>query len=272
VKIGIGGGIGPVRGGISSKGVGGGLGPLSIGGSWGGGGIGPFILTLIAVAAVLFWPAALILLISGQSDSESVSTGVKVLMWLAEIVYALVVAWWWFFNFAHPRTVWESLTGTKEPPPALGSAEVHKDAAAHLQTHLDLWRGVAADLPDDQASYVSLPGTTLRKVRIEEADVELGDVLDTGRLRVRRGSIEFEGESREVNLAVDRVEDLYVEGDAVVVQMPGRTTAEAFGGSALHLVLIEAAILWAYGGDDRAAAEEMLEEQIAVWMSNTATS
>ena len=272
MQIGIGGGIGPVRGGISNKGVGGGIGPLSIGGSWGGGGIGPFIITLIAVAAVLFWPAALILLISGQSDADSVSTGVKVLMWLAEIVYALVVAWWWFFGFAHPRTIWESLTSPEEAPPVLDSAEVHRDAAGHLQTHLDLWRGAAADLPAEQASYLSLPGTTLRKARIDSDAVDLGEVLDTGRLRVRRGSIDFDGESREVNLAVDRVEDLYVEADAVVVQMPGRSTAEAFGGSPLHLVLIEAAILWAYGGDDRAAAEEMLEEQIAAWTANTSTS
>jgi hypothetical protein len=88
MKIGIGGGFGPVRGGVSNRGVGAGCGPLSIGS--GGGGCGTIIGIVLVLAVAywaLAWPWQLVHHMARHTSPHTASA----LAWVAEVVYLLIV-------------------------------------------------------------------------------------------------------------------------------------------------------------------------------------
>jgi hypothetical protein len=90
MKIGLGGGIGPVRGGVSTRGAGVGLGPFSAGcGGSGCGTILGFLLVIALAWLVVAWPWMLVhhlALAHGASQSWAKAQG-----WVAEIIYIVVV-------------------------------------------------------------------------------------------------------------------------------------------------------------------------------------
>ena len=55
MKVGVGGGIGPFRAGVSNKGLGGGVGPVSVGTDWGGRGCGYLVAFGLIFGASTVW-------------------------------------------------------------------------------------------------------------------------------------------------------------------------------------------------------------------------
>ncbi len=100
VKIGIGGGLGPVRAGVSNRGFGGGLGPLSVGGSWGrgGGGLGPLVVFVVALALVVYavylvaaWPWLLGAHVAESNGAGNPSSTRTAVAWVFESAYILAI-------------------------------------------------------------------------------------------------------------------------------------------------------------------------------------
>ena len=98
--IGIGGGLGPFRAGISTRGVGGGVGPLSVGSSWGRRGSSDaegcglllgLCLALAAVCLVFAWPFLLGAWISEKLGAENPSTTRTVVGWIFESVWLALI-------------------------------------------------------------------------------------------------------------------------------------------------------------------------------------
>ena len=100
VKIGIGGGLGPVRAGVSNRGFGGGLGPLSVGGSWGRGGVvsGPSVVFVVPLALVVYavylvaaWPWLLGAHVAESNGAGNPSSTRTAVAWVFESAYILAI-------------------------------------------------------------------------------------------------------------------------------------------------------------------------------------
>src|SRR5688572_6101289 len=90
-RLGIGGGIGPIRGGISTRGIGGGIGPFSAGygfrrGGGGGGGLLSALIPLLVVMFAVFWPYLLGTWIAVELGAAQGSTAANVLGWILEAI------------------------------------------------------------------------------------------------------------------------------------------------------------------------------------------
>ncbi|MDQ5915284.1 MAG: hypothetical protein QG584_1175 [Pseudomonadota bacterium] len=93
--IGLGGGFGPFRGGISTRGVGGGIGPLSAGTGFGsrGGCAAVFGLLIVfgIIAFSLFWPWLLGSWLAVSAGADNPSLARDVTGWIFEAVYVLAI-------------------------------------------------------------------------------------------------------------------------------------------------------------------------------------
>jgi len=88
MKFGVGGGIGPVRAGVSTRGVGGGVGPLSLGGSWRGtGGYVGLAIQAAIIGFVAFWPYLLGTWLAVQFGAAEGSAAAEVAGWVLEAFY-----------------------------------------------------------------------------------------------------------------------------------------------------------------------------------------
>ena len=96
MRLGIGGGIGPLRGGISTRGVGVGVGPVSAGSGWGSAGVlAPLFGLLLGLAAAYYaivWPFLLGAYIAEQLGAENPSTARAISGWVFESVYLGLIA------------------------------------------------------------------------------------------------------------------------------------------------------------------------------------
>jgi hypothetical protein len=99
MRLGVGGGVFGIRGGISTRGLGVGVGPFSAGTSWrrgGSGGSGFFAWLIVAMFVILIvaWPYLLGSYIAVQLGAGDPSSTRTVLGWFFQILYiAGLIAW-----------------------------------------------------------------------------------------------------------------------------------------------------------------------------------
>jgi hypothetical protein len=97
MKLGIGGGLGPFRAGVSTRGFGVGVGPLKMGGGWGrrrgsGGGEGlAWLIVVVFVFLLIAWPYMLGTWLAVELGAERTSTIRGVVGWVFESVYLAVL-------------------------------------------------------------------------------------------------------------------------------------------------------------------------------------
>lgn len=103
MRLGIGGGIFGIRGGISNKGFGFGIGPLSAGTSWrrrgrrrgsGGGGLWGWLFVAAILFVVVAWPYMVGTWIAVQVGAANPSTARFVVGWILETLYIAGLAAW----------------------------------------------------------------------------------------------------------------------------------------------------------------------------------
>jgi hypothetical protein len=99
MRLGVGGGVFGIRGGISTRGLGVGVGPFSAGTSWrrgGSGGSGFFAWLIVAMFVILIvaWPYLLGSYIAVQLGAGDASTARAAVGWFFQILYiAGLIAW-----------------------------------------------------------------------------------------------------------------------------------------------------------------------------------
>lgn len=186
MKIGIGGKVGPIRGGVSNRGVGLGVGPVSVGGGWRRGrgtrgsgadvgkGIG-LLLVLLLLFLALSWPYLLARQIALDLGAERNSTGQAVAGWMAESVYLLGIGVLFISSKLSARST-NSDKGPRRGSPSEIARAVKSPEAAIEHAHVS---GMEAATPlrvpdkDDDRSEKELSHHTQPSISSPEAVADL---------------------------------------------------------------------------------------------------
>jgi hypothetical protein len=163
--IGIGGGIGPFRGGISTRGIGVGVGPVSAGTGWGkkpsGGGDGSGCLWIVGILLAVFlivFPYSAGAWIAEKFGADDPSTTRTVVAWVFEGTWLAVIAFIALALLFGPDESGDSNQADAEPlpvqaPPARVERSIPAGVTFGHKAEPVLnkaWAGVSAYLADDE--------------------------------------------------------------------------------------------------------------------------
>ena len=138
MKVGVGGGIGPVRGGISNRGAGLGLGPFSVGSSAGSGGTGILgmlvAVALIALALLVLLTAVPVVIAAGAVWVWR--KGMRAIAGVLAVVSVIAGLWLWpmeygWFKYNEPVP---SVSGSLFDDEAEARRTLHEAGFANIET------------------------------------------------------------------------------------------------------------------------------------------
>jgi hypothetical protein len=266
VGLGIGGGIGPFRAGISTRGIGGGIGPISAGTGWGGGGSG--CATLIGAAIIIgciyfsaAWPFLLGTWTAVEFGAGNPSIARSVTGWIFEGVYIVALV---AILVAGAR---ERLRAQQESNRIATIERVtdelnqYKAQATHLTAvrtlSLSLTKllgttptGTAGhpDAPPSESHLFSLPGIYLIEPRVQSrGGPRVPTRIECGTAVVTNRALRFVGESKSVEWRIDRVVNLTVEPEHLTFAVSNRKTISGLGGNEGQVKILAGLALWAQG-------------------------
>lgn len=211
MRLGIGGGIGPIRGGVSTRGFGIGVGPFSAGSSTSGcaTALGA-MLALGAVLLVFFWPLLLGDWLAQQFGEKPESTAGQILGWSFEGLYGLAVILGWY---------------------AVRRRRLHTAKVCAVQGLLDHAQRsqreaqIALEALAEGKTLIRIHGVALIEPRVRErGGPKVPTQVDSGVLSITPDEIEFSGQSKRATWPPARLERVVDKGDHVALHVSRRKT------------------------------------------------
>lgn len=274
--IGIGGGVGPSRAGISTRGVGGGIGPLSVGTGWGrrrrsgssdGAGCAYLVALLLALAAVYYfiaWPFLLGAWVAVKLGAGSPSTARTIVGWSFESVWlALLLAF--IVSLVVDKISERRHTKLIEAYEARYGTEI-----ARLEREVEVAPGARAVftglLSEVQASIDRLPrqgegrrGTVWGRAPVqlvaprvrERGRPPVQTAVDDGTVTVTSEAVQFSGEAKSTRWMHKQVTSTRRQEDRLLIDVANRATVMGIQAPDLALAYVEALSAFARGDTDR---------------------
>lgn len=262
--IGLGGGLGPFRAGVSTRGAGVGCGPLSAGS--GCAGTGGILLAyfgfIAAVSVVLFavaWPWLLGALVAQLFGAEDPSWERSVVGWAFELCGIAV---------AIPLTVaiWRRIAGRI----LRASNETNLQ---RLKAQSDELRAVAAAVVENGEATRADPLLVVPRVFLMAPRVQVrGESavlvqIDTGDLVFTHKSMRFVGSTKSAEWIFARLVHVSIESDFIKVVVSNRQTVMGVGSQTGSTAALEVALDWAGG---TSSADDVLSRLRALLKENSA--
>lgn len=308
--IGIGGGLGPLRGGISTRGAGVGIGPLRAGTSWrGGGSLFALILIAAAVTFVVAWPYMLGQWLAGQMGAAEQSTSQRLLSWTLECAYLAAVGWYLIASAVAERHRREEVEARQaadrlaERQRASAKAKraqqvSQKTDYLYLRAALETCTAMAelvSDHPGGISSGDLHPKLSCLAVPNSESllsyldDVELIEPrvphpgaakvptgVDRGLLIITNDAIRFRGARKSVEWRWDRLQRVIRAPGHREFVMSNRKTVSGIGGDGPQLDVVDGALTWgqtlADGETTGKSAEDFFRDAASRYARKLATS
>jgi hypothetical protein len=274
VGIGIGGGIGPFRAGVSTRGFGVGVGPISAGTGWGrrrrssagDGVLGGLLAIALGVAIVYYlvsWPYYLGTWIAVNMGAENPSTARTVVGWVLEGLFVCAALWLGSACFmAKHRT--DELARLHD---ALDNLEAARNTEARTQ---EICRGIVAAIEANPQGQVlegfgagerhlfTATGVALIEPRVaKRGEAPVPTEVDQGEVEFTSKAVRFHSERRKVEWRFDRMVRQYVGADRLTWAVSNRKTVSGIGGSERVVLLLRGLLIWSQesaGGPEKARA------------------
>lgn len=275
MKIGIGGGIGPFRAGISTRGVGGGIGPLSVGTGWGGrrggnsdaDGCAYLIVLLLAFAAVYFfiaWPFLLGAWVAVKMGASNPSTARTVVGWSFESVWLALI-----LLFAAALLV-DTISTRRHSKLVAAYESRHGAEIRRLETDIEVApdvRAVFTELLEEVENSIGrlsgtdevARGTVLGRApaqliapRVQERGMPpVQTTVDAGTVTVTSVALQFSGNAKSTQWLHKQVTKSRRQEDRLLIDVANRATIMGIEAPAVALDYIEALTAFARGDIDR---------------------
>lgn len=269
--IGIGGSLGPLRLGVSTRGIGGGIGPLSVGTGWRrrrrssgtGGGLFAGVVLLFLAAS---WPYLLGTWIAVERDAASPSFARSATGWTFEGAFIVLVVWFLLARAARS----ERWRAAREAEARLTRAQEEAAAACQLARAVrDDPLGIRSPaVPAKQRLLLEMAPARLIEPRSESrGGPKVPTAVGTGHLLITDTELVFVGTDRSVKWQYGKVLDVHAGKDFVTFRVANRQLISGVSvGSARQPALL-LALRWASAVANHASLDEV--EQAANELERT---
>jgi hypothetical protein len=249
--IGFGGGFGPLRARVSTRGISGGVGPFSAGSGWGD--FEKFIGYVFALTGIVllgFWPYMLGPWVARKLDSSVTETS-----WFLELIYLLsiyeiakrVMAKRKAIKWEHRKKdllIWQSIyseitENIRKDPYGFEHSSVPKGEKMLLRTLEDV--------------YLVEPRVVERGAEKVQKAVAVGRVIFTDK------AIRFFGQTKKVEWRVDRIESTDRGSDYLAFSVSNRKNISGIGGEEWQIQKLIGAFLWSIDSHDHNYPEDALK-------------
>lgn len=286
--LGIGGGIGPFRAGVSTRGVGVGLGPVSAGTGWGGGNGCATVIGLLVVltvyAVLILWPFWLGTWIAEELGAADPSSARTITGWAFEIAYILSLMWVLLYARRRIAEAKEAVARRErrdkreeelfdEAMYVIDLRETCDMAESGLQTYRQAQENFARtgrhgavldDTPPGERTFLSDLSVWLAQPRVEYRNgPRVLKRIEPGELTITDRAVRFVGETGNVTWELAKLARIQRNGDAIGLVVSNRESVSGVSSSDESLDIIEYAIEIARGDDlDFQVVMKSLELQI----------
>ncbi|MEJ7628408.1 MAG: hypothetical protein WKF54_02325 [Nocardioidaceae bacterium] len=269
MKLGIGGGLGPFRLGVSTRGIGGGIGPVSVGGSWrsrkAGGAFAPLVGVILLLAAayyVIAWPYLLGTWIAVEGGATPNSGRVAVLGWVFEGVYLAGIVWLTVVVVQRRQAVVRKAAEAEQAAVVAARRARDKTAAeasrALVSALTERPRGKPSKSRPGESVLFGVGNAELIAYRVAERNgPRVPTVIERGKLFFSDRQVEFLSDTRTVHWRFDKLLRLQSGPEYLMIEVSGRKTIYGIGADQEVFPVLPVAFAWAQATNDGASLDDV---------------